>query len=129
MLSVAGLSRQGLAPASLTVDDGECVSLTGPSGSGKTLLLRAITDLDPNEGVVSLDGEPCEALSGPNGGAALPTFRPSLAGGQTAWLRISRIGPPRGQSLPCWDCRQSAATGLSPGSPPASGSAPVWRGR
>lgn len=65
MLSVAGLSREGLAPASLAIDDGECVWLTGPSGSGKTLLLRAIADLDPNGGAVSLDGEPREALPGP----------------------------------------------------------------
>lgn len=66
MLRVADLSREGLAPASLTIDDGECVSLSGPSGSGKTLLLRAIADLDPNEGAVSLDGESREAMAAPD---------------------------------------------------------------
>lgn len=41
---------------SLSLAPGECVTLTGPSGSGKTVLLRAIADLDPNQGQVMLDG-------------------------------------------------------------------------
>ena len=32
------------------------MGLTGPSGAGKSLLLRAIADLDPHEGMVRLDG-------------------------------------------------------------------------
>jgi ABC-type iron transport system FetAB ATPase subunit len=34
----------------------ELVCLSGPSGAGKTLLLRAVADLDLNEGQVSLEG-------------------------------------------------------------------------
>jgi len=37
----------------------------GPSGAGKTLLLRAIADLDPNEGLVTLDGQDRSTIAGP----------------------------------------------------------------
>lgn len=37
----------------------------GPSGGGKSRLLRAIADLDPNEGEVTLDGEDRRQMSGP----------------------------------------------------------------
>jgi len=48
------------------VAEGECVCLSGPSGVGKTLFLRAVADLDPHEGRVSVDGVACEAVSAPN---------------------------------------------------------------
>lgn len=56
LLVVERLHRPPLPPLSLEVAAGECVAVTGPSGSGKSLLLRAIADLDPNEGTVALDG-------------------------------------------------------------------------
>ena len=56
VLAVVDLCRIGLQPASFTVSPGECVAVRGPSGAGKTLLLRAVADLDPNEGRVELDG-------------------------------------------------------------------------
>jgi putative ABC transport system ATP-binding protein len=65
MLSLKDLTRPGLAPVSFDLDDGDCVVLQGASGSGKTLLLRAIADLDPTSGTVSLDGEDREAMTGP----------------------------------------------------------------
>ena len=43
-------------PFSFTVAPGECLGLSGPSGAGKTLLLRALADLDPHGGRVTLDG-------------------------------------------------------------------------
>lgn len=46
---IGGLFSFELAP-------GEITCLSGSSGSGKTLLLRALADLDVNEGEVALDG-------------------------------------------------------------------------
>jgi len=65
MLRIRGLTRPGLAPANLDLADAEAVALLGASGAGKTLLLRAIADLDPNAGEVSLDEVRRESMSGP----------------------------------------------------------------
>ncbi len=66
MLSVSDLTRLELGPLSFSVEAGECLALRGPSGAGKSLLLRAIADLDPNEGRVSLDGESREDMPAPD---------------------------------------------------------------
>lgn len=55
MLCVRDLHRPGLLDASFDLADRECVAVRGPSGAGKSLLLRAIADLDLNDGVVTLD--------------------------------------------------------------------------
>ena len=65
MLHVRALHRPGLAPLDLDLAEGEALAVLGPSGSGKTLLLRAIADLDPNDGEVRLNGESREGMSGP----------------------------------------------------------------
>ncbi len=54
MLKVKALIRLTIGPVDLTVADGECVAITGPSGTGKSVFLRAIVDLDPNEGQISV---------------------------------------------------------------------------
>lgn len=64
-LIVESLRRPPLPPVSFTLAAGECVAVTGPSGSGKTLLLRAIADLDPNDGRVTLDGVDQAAVPAP----------------------------------------------------------------
>jgi len=56
LLTIRQLCGRGLSPFDLDLADGECVVIRGPSGAGKTILLRAIADLDPNEGRISLDG-------------------------------------------------------------------------
>ncbi|MBY8975304.1 ATP-binding cassette domain-containing protein [Rhodobacteraceae bacterium NNCM2] len=56
MLTIEELRTSLIGPVSLVVEAGECVSVEGPSGSGKSLLLRAIADLDPNQGAVRLNG-------------------------------------------------------------------------
>ncbi|HEX3536789.1 MAG TPA: ATP-binding cassette domain-containing protein [Stellaceae bacterium] len=49
----------------IRADGAECIAVKGPSGAGKTLLLRAIADLDPNQGVVSLEGRDRFTIPGP----------------------------------------------------------------
>jgi len=65
MLSIRNLRRPGLVDASFNLADQECLVIRGPSGSGKTMLLRAIADLDPNAGLVELDGVSRTAMPAP----------------------------------------------------------------
>jgi putative ABC transport system ATP-binding protein len=65
LLSVRDLRTNLLKPASFSLSAGECIAIRGPSGGGKTLLLRAIADLDHNEGLVCLDGCDRRRMSGP----------------------------------------------------------------
>ena len=65
MLIVTDLRRPGLGPLSFRLDVGECVAIRGASGAGKSLLLRAIADLDPNDGSASIDGEQREDMPAP----------------------------------------------------------------
>jgi UDP-glucose/iron transport system ATP-binding protein len=65
LLAVHDLRTPLLEPASFSLWAGERVAIQGPSGSGKTLLLRALADLDPSEGLVCLDGRDRTAMSGP----------------------------------------------------------------
>ncbi|WP_245648955.1 ABC transporter ATP-binding protein [Magnetovibrio blakemorei] len=66
MLSVRNLKRLSIGPVDLDVAAHDIVALCGPSGVGKSLLLRAIADLDPNEGTLSLLGESRESMSAPD---------------------------------------------------------------
>jgi len=65
MLTVRNLTRDGLGPIDLDLEVGAPVVLSGPSGAGKSLLLRAIADLDPNQGDVTLNGRSRHAMSAP----------------------------------------------------------------
>jgi len=65
MLSVRNLKRLSIGPLDLDLAPGEIVALIGPSGMGKSLLMRAIADLDPNEGEVTLSGQSRESMSAP----------------------------------------------------------------
>ncbi len=65
MLQVRDLRTNLIKPASFAVSARECLAVQGPSGAGKTLLLRAIADLDPNEGVVRLDGRERSSVPAP----------------------------------------------------------------
>lgn len=54
LLTIDKLRTPLIGPFSLALAPGECAILSGPSGVGKSLLLRAIADLDPNQGEVWL---------------------------------------------------------------------------
>ncbi len=51
---ISALKTDIFGPLSLQLDAGECVSIRGKSGTGKSVFLRAIADLDPNDGSVML---------------------------------------------------------------------------
>jgi putative ABC transport system ATP-binding protein len=65
LLQVRHLRTNILKPASFSLAAGECIAVKGPSGAGKTLLLRAIADLDPNQGRVNLKGRDRSTIPGP----------------------------------------------------------------
>ena len=65
MLQVRDLRTTILQPASFALSRGECIAIRGPSGAGKTLLLRAIADLDPSDGLVILEGRDRSTIAGP----------------------------------------------------------------
>lgn len=65
MLVVRGLRVPGLPPLDFEVGPGEALAVSGPSGAGKTRLLRALADLDPAEGAVSLAGDSRGAVPAP----------------------------------------------------------------
>ncbi|MET1028008.1 MAG: ABC transporter ATP-binding protein [Dongiaceae bacterium] len=57
VFTVDGRGVQALADVSLSVQDGEFISMIGPSGCGKSTLLRLIAGLDePDHGSVSVGG-------------------------------------------------------------------------
>lgn len=53
-LRIKRLATKLIGPISFDVAAGECLALMGPSGAGKSLLLRAIVDLDPSTGNVTV---------------------------------------------------------------------------
>ncbi len=55
-LSLSRVSTHHVGPLDLAIERGSLCGISGPSGAGKSLLLRAIADLDPHEGEISLDG-------------------------------------------------------------------------
>lgn len=54
MLHITDLCTNLIGPITLFLKPSECIAILGASGSGKSLLLRAIADLDPNKGDISL---------------------------------------------------------------------------
>lgn len=65
MLVIENLQTPLFGPLDIRVGSGECVAIMGPSGAGKSVFLRAVADLDPNSGEVSLDGVIRSAMSAP----------------------------------------------------------------
>lgn len=65
MLEVSQLRTPLIGPIDLAVGAGDCAAILGPSGSGKSLFLRALADLDPNEGIVRFEGRDRKNQSAP----------------------------------------------------------------
>ena len=65
MFEISDLKTPLIGPVSLSIAPGECVALRGASGAGKSLLLRAVADLDPNEGDVRLDQQSRNRMPAP----------------------------------------------------------------
>ena len=63
-LTLSGICIGALKNIDLKVAPGEIVCLSGPSGSGKSRLMRAITDLEPHTGSVTLGDTAQTALPG-----------------------------------------------------------------
>ena len=61
-LKIQQLQCMHIGPVDLTVDAGQCVSISGPSGTGKSILLKALIDLIPNTGHVSLNSDRREQM-------------------------------------------------------------------
>lgn len=66
MLNVKSLSVPVRLEAPLILKVGACVAFSGASGSGKSRFLRALADLDPNDGEMSLDGVSRNQMSAPD---------------------------------------------------------------
>ncbi|MEJ2572132.1 MAG: ATP-binding cassette domain-containing protein [Gammaproteobacteria bacterium] len=59
-MEARSLCVRHIGPVDFALAAGECVCLSGASGTGKTLLLRALADMEPHSGRVTLDGVACE---------------------------------------------------------------------
>lgn len=51
---IEGLRTPLIGPVNLSIEAGQCVAIMGASGAGKSLILRAIVDLDLNQGEITL---------------------------------------------------------------------------
>jgi len=63
VISVKNLHSALFTAVSFRAEPGQCICIHGESGTGKTLLLRAIADLDPNEGAIELDNCTRDSIS------------------------------------------------------------------
>src|SRR5262249_27350344 len=120
LLQVRDLQTKLLKPLSFSLA-GECIAVRGPSGAGKTLLLRAIADLDPNQGSVRLEGGDRSTIPG-RGWRRLVGYLPAEpAGGRKRSVSISVIGPRPPLFLQIWGFLRKRRAGRSHVCPPASG--------
>jgi ABC-type iron transport system FetAB ATPase subunit len=62
---VQQLTTPHLHGIDLTISPGERVGVTGPSGSGKSLLLRALADMDPFQGELTLGDQTVHRMAAP----------------------------------------------------------------
>jgi nitrate ABC transporter ATP-binding subunit len=93
-----------LRSVDLTISPGEFVCVIGHSGCGKSTLLNLVAGLDsPDQGAITLDGEPVEE-PGPDRAVVFQNF--SLLPGMTL---MDNVRTAVGQSRPKWHSSQVAA--------------------
>ncbi len=66
MLRIDHLKTDTFSASDIVIVPGTCLAVTGPSGSGKSRFLRAVVDLDPNEGTIWLDGTERDRMPAPH---------------------------------------------------------------
>jgi len=115
LLSVRGLVRPGVEIPDFALAAGEALAVSGPSGSGKSLFLRALADLDPNDGALALGGEDRNAMPAPRWRRRV-TYVPAESGW---WAELVR------EHFEDWDAAAPSAARL--GIPAAAGDWPVSR--
>ena len=64
-LIIESVAIHGKGKFSFSLEGGKCLGISGPSGAGKSLLLRAIADIEPHEGRVSLNNIDQCSITGP----------------------------------------------------------------
>ncbi|WP_462321304.1 ABC transporter ATP-binding protein [Halochromatium sp.] len=116
-LTLSGLQPRILAPVDLHIDAGELLFISGPSGSGKSLLLRAIADLDPNQGEVLLDDQPRSRIQAPQW-----RQRVGLLPAESGWW-ADRVGPHFAASAATASVGPAAGEGADPKTASASAQA------
>lgn len=92
-LVINNLRFQNLGPFHLKVLPGRCAGVSGPSGIGKSLFLRAIADMDENQGRVFLGETERNQLDGPGWRKKV-----SLLPAESAWW-FETVG----EHFPCMD--------------------------
>jgi ABC-type multidrug transport system ATPase subunit len=108
MLVVDGLRTKAGGPVGFSLRGGEVIAVRGPSGSGKSLMLRAIADLDPAEGDVTLDGAP-------RGGMPAPEWRRKVGfvPAESGWW-ADRVGDHFTDGVAAASCGLIEALGIDP---------------
>ncbi len=86
MFVVESLTTSLIGPVSFELAPGEVLCIQGASGSGKTLLLRALADLDPSGGRVTLGGRLRESFAAPDWRRAV-----GLVPAESGWWK-ARVG-------------------------------------
>lgn len=66
MLKIEDLEVKGITAHNLSLQAGDCVSLTAASGMGKSLFLKALADLIPNQARVTLNGRARSDMPAPD---------------------------------------------------------------
>ena len=62
---VEDLTFHTFTKITFSISKAECIGISGPSGIGKSLLLRALADLDPYQGKISLEGVASTSMPAP----------------------------------------------------------------